>query len=169
MQSKRALSALVAFILAPPAFAENTADALKTFGLIGTWSRDCAKDPTKDGERSTYAVPLFGAPTITVIRPHHLIEHEIRSAVRATEDKIKVVDVITKTTTDGQNQDLLPAQVIPIETVIIKTNNKIRLVDSARIDGSAIWYKDGFSVYYNSDLKKWINEGETKPEEKCLH
>src|SRR3984893_252042 len=57
-------AALMTVLLAPasPALAETTTAAMTAFGMTGTWSEDCTKDPAKEGARLTYNLPTAGAP-----------------------------------------------------------------------------------------------------------
>jgi hypothetical protein len=151
-----------------PSGAESTAEAMKNFGLIGTWSTDCAKDPAKDGERTTWDVPIFGVATETFANPSFVFTHEIKSAVRVTDEKLKYVEVLVKILEKEKPRDLLPGQTMPVELVIIKLGNKFREIDNHRVDGSIIWVKDGFRVYQNPQSKQWEPGEETKAIEKCL-
>jgi len=47
-----------------PAWAQGAGATIQAFGLVGTWSSDCAHP---DGYRMIFAVPGKGAPTRTVI------------------------------------------------------------------------------------------------------
>jgi hypothetical protein len=133
--------------LVPSAAAESTGDAMSAFGLIGTWSADCAKGPLSGVVRLTYSLPLIGSPKIiaTVGFPAVGVttsEFEIRSAVRVTEEKIKYTSVRvsssnanTKLTTEIDDR--------PRETVLMKNGGKIRVSDSRTADGSEIFVQDG--------------------------
>jgi hypothetical protein len=48
---------------ASPAAVETTAAAMAAFGLTGTWSEDCTKDPAKEGARLTYSPPGIRIPS----------------------------------------------------------------------------------------------------------
>ncbi|MGD9615505.1 MAG: hypothetical protein AB7H90_08890 [Alphaproteobacteria bacterium] len=68
------------------AAAENTTEALKVFGLLGTWSYDCVLKP-KSGDRFTVEAKIFSVPTLTPVGGTAI---PILSAVRVTEEKIKL-------------------------------------------------------------------------------
>src|SRR5258705_5965784 len=95
----RTLLVVAAFlsVLSPAeSTAKSTADALKTFGLIGMWSEDCSKDAARQsGTWMAYTKASSGSPTTTTIMrtPTGVVsirETEIQSASRITEDKIGV-------------------------------------------------------------------------------
>jgi hypothetical protein len=76
--------------------AESTKDALASFGILGTWSSDCTKDPTREPVgRSTYSAPLVGAATVEQVRGDpdgfSIVGWDIESAARVAEDKIRIV------------------------------------------------------------------------------
>lgn len=96
---------LVAAGMASDSWAESTAEALKAFGLIGTWSADCSKDPTSGDPqigRTTYKIRLLARPiarfaySLQIGTPPVLVvvtgTAELRSAVRVTEDKIEMME-----------------------------------------------------------------------------
>jgi hypothetical protein len=66
------LGLMVAWLAAGPALgADGSGAAIKAFGLIGTWSVDCARDPlaacdriTGCGARLTYLMSPSGQPMI---------------------------------------------------------------------------------------------------------
>jgi len=109
----------LALLMSPAmANAESTSAAMEKFGLIGTWAEDCAKD--KGGGRATYRVPLIGTPQIKGPGDEAA---EIISAVRVTEEKIKVTLSLLK----GAAASSAVQQPPPIEVVFTKVGNKIRI------------------------------------------
>lgn len=52
-----------------PAWAQSAAATIRAFGLVGTWSSDCGRDPGahQPGYRMAVAVPAKGPPTRTVV------------------------------------------------------------------------------------------------------
>src|ERR1700692_595432 len=79
------------------ASAETAAEAMRNFGLLGTWSRDCAKDVNHtEFPRITYDAPVLAPPTIelTISLSNEVKKtyiSQIKNAVRATEEKIKII------------------------------------------------------------------------------
>jgi hypothetical protein len=86
-------------LLTGVARAEGAAEAIGGFGLVGTWSPDCAKDPVKEhGFRMTFSIPGAGPPTETIvlsspINPAKRLDWQITSAVRVAKDRIEVRSV----------------------------------------------------------------------------
>jgi hypothetical protein len=117
-----------------PAFAESTVKALDAFGLIGTWSEDCAKN----GVRGTFAAPLLGAPTFTFSGSDGtysmLMQFEIKTVTRITEEKIKIVMVLNKVIKNGETVSLTPQLREPGETIWVKIGNKVKTTDTASGD-----------------------------------
>jgi|SRR5581483_9121475 len=118
---------------------ESASDALKSFGLIGTWSPDCAKDPTKEpGMRVTYRVPLVGPPTETVVwhAPNIIAEEvkwEVKSAVRITEDKLRVTSIFLEGKQIGPPYMKRVQITQPSDTLIIRTGKNLQFGDPANI------------------------------------
>jgi hypothetical protein len=84
-RSSGALLLTLLLLLASGARAETATDALKDFGLIGSWSNDCSQS-----ERLTYSIPWFGNPSISLYRfPAQTINAEIESVSRLTNNQIK--------------------------------------------------------------------------------
>src|SRR5580698_6663168 len=88
-----------------PLKADDAGSAMKGFGLVGSWSLDCSKDPAKElGSRATYTVPLSGAPTMELINHYKTGEiedtltryDEIQSATRIGDYELQFVSVATK-------------------------------------------------------------------------
>lgn len=119
-----------AFFLITPAAADNAGDAIAAFGLIGTWSVDCAKDGLV---RDTFAASASGPPTMTSIvrRTGQVVTtvREIRSAVRESDDKIKYVMAVTKVTHQPEKDEANSIDPTPIEYLVQKFDSKIRVMD----------------------------------------
>jgi len=132
--------------------AESASDVIRTFGLIGSWSVDCQKDPRKAcdqdscGARLTYIVPSSGPPTINLTNRMYgqmrTFISTIYSASRIAEDKIKFLSV----------QD--PAPSLPIvwwrqpgevwEIVLLKVGDRYRTFSAHRDDGKKFDVEEGF-------------------------
>jgi hypothetical protein len=134
---------MVALMTPGSATAESTAEAIRAFGLVGTWSWDCARS---DRDRMTFATPLFGASTITSGKKGHQDEViEISEAVRVTDDKIKLTFLVKKIVGNPDPDPWLDAN--PGESwelVFAKYGNKIKWILQAQKDGPKIRVLDGF-------------------------
>ena len=155
-----------------PAFAESASDAMRDFGLIGTWSPDCAVDPAGPVPvlRVTYSI-LSGLPAFSNFTKAGKVsaasEGEIRSAVRVTEDKLRITTVITKTTlTDNTVKMVVDAPII--DSVFVKMGSKIELLDRRSVDGKVLLVQNGELIVRSKD---GVETGRIKqlPLEKCLN
>src|SRR6266436_4009810 len=147
------LPAVLAITLASalPAPAETTAAAMTAFGLTGTWSDDCTKDPAKDGARLTYSPPGIGTPSYRFVLFDKdgnkiTVSSDILSAARLPQGKLKTVTV--KTGTNGNA--LQPGERVPIETIIVKIGPKIQSVQSRQVNGGRRFIVDGQIVAENA-------------------
>ena len=136
-----------------PAAADTTAAALTAFGLTGTWSEDCAKDPAKEGARLTYSPPGTRTPSYLFVLFDNTgnkitFSADILSATRLARGQLKTVSVKT-----GRNGDATALQAwerVPVETIMIKVGPKIQSVQSRQINGGRRFIVDGQIVAENS-------------------
>ena len=152
-------AALMMALLAPassasPAAADTTATALTAFGLTGTWSDDCTKDPAKEGARLTYSPPGIGTPSYRFVLFDKdgnkiTVSSDILSAARLPQGRLKTVTV--KTGINGNATGTLqPWERVPVETVIVKIGPKIQSVQSRQVNGGRRFIVDGQIVAENS-------------------
>ncbi len=138
------------------AIAESTKEAMSAFGMLGTWSLDCARP-----SRVVYATPLFGAPTITsVANGKEGGLSEVQEAFRVTAEKIKLQLIIRKA---PGALDWMPQPGEIWEAVYEKSGNKFRPLSVRQKDGPKITAQDGF--YYVPKNSGML----TLPFEKCLN
>ena len=143
-----AVMIVIIAVLIEPAGAESVKDVIKVFGLVGTWSPDCSKDPLKEtGTRSTYEIPMFGSATLSTINRIESgmtirTKSEIQEAVRITEDKIKLINKSVEVTfSEGGPPDANNFK--PLQIVIEKVGQKTHVIDSRRTDGSQTFIENG--------------------------
>jgi hypothetical protein len=152
------LGLMVAWLAAGPALgADGAADAIKAFGLIGTWSIDCARDPlagcdrtTGCGFRLTYLLSPSGQPMTkfvvgsSVVGQTRIAETTIEKATRIADDKLAFTSI------QRSDTGATPAWVRqPGETwdnVLVKEGDKYRTFMAQREDGKKISVEDGFEV-----------------------
>jgi hypothetical protein len=147
-------------IIAPSVVsAESAAEALKTFGLVGTWSPNCAKPMDPMGYRLTYNAPVFGPPHEVLNtwdgnqkKQIEASKEEIVSAIRVTAKKLKL-------TIRTKKDELWDAIILQIE------NDKIVMTDVYQVDGRKIRIKDG-RYYIGAGMSSGI---ESDTLEKCLN
>jgi hypothetical protein len=127
--------------------AESTSDVLRAFGLVGTWSLDCSKDPTKEAaSRVVYKTSLAGAATYdSIIRfPNGqtvVSKNEIQQAVIIGEDKIKIIiRPLTITPSAGIASPIF----FKIQEIITeKIGSKMHVLSNHFVDGTGTIIENG--------------------------
>jgi Ca2+-binding EF-hand superfamily protein len=133
-----------------PAVAAGPADVMRTFGLAGTWSQNCAVpegtlgasritfDTSSDRAASftsTFTTPIPGNPQATTI-------FEIREATLLPDRQIRLVGRTTKLSrSDGQITS--PPDSSLRQMIIQKVDAKFRIMDNRLLDGTAIAVEAG--------------------------
>jgi hypothetical protein len=139
---------------ASPTAAETTTAAMTTFGLTGTWSEDCTKDPAKEGARLTYSPPGAQTPSYRFVLFDKdgnkiTVSSDILSAARLPQGKLKTVTI--KTGINGNATGTLqPWERVPVETIIVKVGPKIQSVQSRQVNEGRRFIVDGQIVAENS-------------------
>jgi hypothetical protein len=145
--------------------AETAAEAMRIFGLLGTWSEDCAKDPSRENsDRETYTAPARGPPKRTIVTTsirsdkRYVSEdiNEIMAALRVTQNKIKLTVSYLE---DTEMTDL----------VYVRDGAKLRLWYAYHYKAGHHTIKDGFSYIWLPDSKTYSTlKTQIPPIEKCL-
>jgi hypothetical protein len=122
----RAVALAALLLAAAPCLAGNTTvpDALRQFGLLGTWAIDCAQASGPDNEYSIYAVSVAGEATLTYRRgePYRDIVYAINTAERVAEDRLAL-------------QVLHLPERIPVDLVLRKEAGSVRVWSSHTLKG----------------------------------
>jgi hypothetical protein len=97
MKSARLALAVVAYSISLAACFEGGSTPMKEFGLVGTWAEDCAKQGSL---HIMFADGASGNPTMTMTSQNSAdgngtLYFEVVSASKVTEEKLKVMTVIT--------------------------------------------------------------------------
>jgi hypothetical protein len=114
-------------LLAPASYADSATDTMRAFGLTGTWSQNCAIPGTI---RQTYAFRP-GAPATIILSANNAadgsgtLELEVQSAVRVTEDKLRLIAVFV-----AKNGVRGPKASDPNTSIVERVGNKM-LIDGA--------------------------------------
>jgi hypothetical protein len=152
------LGLIIAWLAAGQALgAESAADAIKAFGLIGTWSVDCTRDvraacdkTTGCGARVTYLVSPSGQPMISnivgtlVAGQPRTVETTIEQASRIADDKIAITSIQRRDSGVTLAWYRQPGEIWQI--VLLKAGDKYRYYLAQREDGKKIAVEDGFDV-----------------------
>jgi len=137
----RIVLSLLAFLIATSASAETTKDAIKEFGLVGSWSEDCSMNIAKDpGLRYTFETPFFGTPKLVLTgrdgKGVSVTTMQILEAIRVTEDKIRIVsDIIDVKLSSGEKPDASNF-IKGMEVVYRMEALKIRLFETRPLAGA---------------------------------
>ncbi len=148
-----AMAVAVLFLHGGSAFAGSVGDALKSFGLLGTWSPDCAqnpKDPLPNSPqprvplRFIYTTAYFAAPKLTRIlhAPGALVvfEYEITSADIITASKLKYSQAPTTVqfTTQFGVQPTQQSNELASNVVVEKVGEKMRIDEQINSEGTIV-------------------------------
>jgi hypothetical protein len=145
-----ALSMIVALIstmiLAPgvaPAQAPN--GTIKEFGLIGTWADDCNKRPAPSNQHATFTVTSRGAVLLrNDFGPDYGdMIYRILEATRLSQFRLSLRQVLT---TDSE---------VALDTVMLKTNARVRIWSSRGVDGRQ-YVEDGLVPSANNRETGWM-------------
>jgi hypothetical protein len=166
-----AIAGLLILLLPMPSRSESTSGAMSAFGIVGSWSPDCA-----GSVRLTYSTPFFGTPTITIERDgKQQLVAEVQEAVRVSEEKLKFTVRVEKRATS----DVTPMQFKALpqpgevwEIVYVKVGNKFRTYSSKERDGDKVLVKNGVQYIAKDDAHGGFsmeNSGKLTPlNERCL-
>ena len=100
MSFLRTVVIAASILISSSCFAQSISSVMKEYGVLGTWSLDCASSVEKGADRITFDAPTFGSATITELTSGGRIIisniSEVRAAERITQDKIRLTVVLTK-------------------------------------------------------------------------
>jgi hypothetical protein len=119
----------------------TTKQTLESFGLIGTWSYDCAGKG-----RATFTAPSFGAPMGTSINGDDSTKTlvEIKSATKLTDDKLKIVTLTIKVPEADKKNEITRQEGEVWQAVYERLGKKMRVLDIEREDAKKVVVKNGF-------------------------
>jgi len=136
------LAVLCACLLPTPTHAESPADVLREFGLVGTWSPDCSKNPNiEPGARVTYELSATGEAQYRSVVRFSISEAvesivQIEQATILDERKIKTVIRPLKITT-AAGAETRPFYFRKQEIVTEKIGSKNHVLSNHFVDESA--------------------------------
>jgi hypothetical protein len=151
----------VGLAMGPAASAETVGEAITAFGLVGSWSIDCGKQPTAEtctretgcGVRIIYEVSPTGSPRIRTLAGSFIpgqgirtIEAVVESAERIGDDRIRIVSVQQGAPGQFTTAMWLRQPGEHWESILLKVGPKFRSLLTQDQDGTKITAKDGFVV-----------------------
>src|SRR5512146_2623463 len=90
----RLLFAVLLWISVSPAMAGADSDAVRKFGLVGTWAPDCSKPPGPNNVYSDFAAPDVGHPIRSYYSQRdHAVFFEMRDVRIIAPNRIAYLDV----------------------------------------------------------------------------
>jgi hypothetical protein len=124
--------------------AASPGDTLRTFGLVGTWSDDCAQKSSS----ATYDASETGAATLTSVVPiprtdtQLVLTFQIDEATLMPDNKIKFVAKIRNVTrSDGNLPPTLGRS--PLRIILEKDGARTRVIDDRAVDGTHVNVENG--------------------------
>jgi hypothetical protein len=137
----------VALVVLCPAFAhsQSAADAMRDFGLIGTWAAACAEEPSPTNNHAIYLVTPTGATQLKYQSGADFEEsvYDIREAKRLAPEKLSLRQVLV-----GNDR-------VTLDIVLVKQNDKIRIWSSLFPDGTAL-VEDGVLTSATGRETRWM-------------
>jgi hypothetical protein len=147
----------VLFLLLPiSANAQSGQNAMRAFGLFGTWAAACQEAPSPANGHSTYAVTSAGGIELrnSFGEDYEIRVYNIVDARRVGPDKLSMRQVL------AGNEDVV------LDVIMLKENDRIRIWSSLTIDGKTL-VKDGNIAAPVNRETRWVErckqEAETKP------
>jgi hypothetical protein len=141
------------------AFSGSTGSTLKSIGLTGQWSFNCASN-----NRSLFDVPTFGTPTMTGMVEKEVVEQrDIQNAALLTEDKIRIRYRINQ----NKRENAVTKAGEIWESVLVRFGNKFESLSLKQVDGPKIAV-DGGWFYKEKDGKFERTNRTAGFLEKCL-
>jgi hypothetical protein len=141
------------------AMAQDSADALKTFGLIGIWSPDCTRNPedalpgkplSNYPVRWIYSIDNAEPKLTRMIHGLSTIEtrtYDIKSAkvIGPTKLKYSQVPATVQLSPASGAQSAQPAKESPSDVIVELSDDKLRVFSQIAADG-AVDVEHGFSI-----------------------
>jgi hypothetical protein len=95
----RLIGMVTAFVMInSPIFAQGA--TLKQYGIVGTWSADCARSVLQGVDRITFDLSVFGNPTMTELTSGGSVIitriYDVQTAESITEDKLRLTVALRK-------------------------------------------------------------------------
>jgi hypothetical protein len=139
------LGAAFAVLLPALAHSQSAADAMREFGLIGTWAATCAEDASPTNNHATYLVTAAGALQLRYQSGADFEDsvYDIREAKMLAPDRLSLRQILTS------NERVI------LDIVLVKENDKIRIWSSLFPDGTAL-VEDGVMTAATGRETRWM-------------
>jgi hypothetical protein len=145
--SMRTILLSAAFLVLFPllAQAQSTTDAMRDFGLLGTWAGECSQDASPTNNHATYLVTVAGGLQLKYQSGADFEEsvYDILDAKRVAPDKLSL------------RQVLMNNERVTLDIVLLKEDDKIRIWSSLFPDGTAL-VEDGVMTSMTGRETRWM-------------
>jgi hypothetical protein len=144
------VAAMTSLVLAP-GLAQSPNGAVKEFGLLGTWADNCNAQPGPANQHATFSVTSRG----TVMLRNDFgpvygdMIYRIVEASRLSQFRLSLRQVLTS---DAE---------VALDTVMLKTNARVRIWSSRGIDGRQ-YVEDGLVPSANNRETGWMERCDMK-------
>ncbi len=127
------------------AHAQSAADAMRDFGLMGTWASTCAEGPSPANNHATYLVTDAGALQLRYQSGSDFEDsiYNISEAKLLEPGKLSLHQVLTS------NEHVV------LDIVLVRENDKIRIWSSLFPDGTAL-VEDGVMTAASGRETRWL-------------
>jgi hypothetical protein len=139
------LGAALLMLFPALAHSQSAADALRDFGLIGTWAAACQEGPSLTNNHATYLVTPTGSLQLKYQSGADFEDsiYDIREAKLLAPEKLSL------------RQVLIGNERVILDIVLIKENDKIRIWSSLFPDGTAL-VEDGVMTSATGRETRWM-------------
>jgi hypothetical protein len=139
------LGAAFAVLLPALAHSQSGADAMRDFGLIGTWAATCADGASATNNHATYLVTPAGALQLRYQSGADFEDsvYDIREAKVLAPDRLSLRQILTS------NEHVV------LDIVLVKENDRIRIWSSLFPDGTAL-VEDGVMATAAGRETRWM-------------
>jgi len=133
-------------LLTSAAHAQSAAGAVREFGLLGTWAVACKEIPSPQNEHASFSVSQSGGVRLRNDFGHDYDEmiYRILSARRAAPDRVAL------------RQVLMSDNRVVLDTVMLKSGDRIRVWSSRGIDGTTL-VTDGMVSRASGAETRWVS------------
>jgi len=138
-------SSIAILLLTSAAHAQSVAGAVQEFGLVGTWAVVCKELPSPQNEHASFSVSQSGAVRLRndFGRDYDEMVYRIVSAKRAAPDRVAL------------RQVLMNDSRIVLDTVMLKSDDRIRVWSSRGVDGTTL-VSEGTVSLTNGTETRWV-------------
>ena len=140
------LCAALVLLLPAVAHSQSAADAMREFGLMGTWAGECSQEASPTNNYATYLVTSSGGLQLKYqsgTDDEDNIFYDLSAVKRVDEDKLSLRQVLTSNDR------------VALDVVLLKEGDKVRIWSSLFPDGTAL-VEDGVMTSMTGRETRWM-------------